>query len=294
LALSLSFVGPSGGRLSAAASSSQRTPIAQLDAEGPGQKFPEVKEALARFNEGNFDGALALLAEAVKQHPELPPARVIMAQLFSAAKQPAAVRSSLEQAVVEAPADPRAYLLLAELALRERRWTEADLLYTKATQTASAFEGSADRKRALRQRGYVGLASVAEARRDWESAQKHLEALLAIDPKSSATLQRLGVALFHQGKTPEALEKLEAAAKIDPAILTPEATIARLYEQAGDRENASKYMAEAWKANPENLETRLAAAQWALGAEQLDLAAEEAKAASPCKEIARPYLCHNR
>jgi len=66
------------------------------EAVGSGQQIQEVTDAVTRFRNGDVDGALALLNTAVKKHAELPPARLMLAQLFAAANQPAAVRDSIE------------------------------------------------------------------------------------------------------------------------------------------------------------------------------------------------------
>jgi len=239
----------------------------------------EIADALKRFRNMDFDGALALLQAAVKKRPELPPARLIMAQWFAQANQAAAVQSSLEQLIIEEPADPEAYVVLGDLALRGRRWAEAGLLYEKGSELLKTFKGSAKRKGPIERRALGGLATVCEARKDWPAAQKQLEALLALDKENAAALQQLGRVLFRQDKPTEALAKLKEAAAIDENVLTPQAILAQLYEQADDRTNAAKYMVEALTVNPRDLRTRLVAAQWSLETEQLENAEQQADAA---------------
>ena len=71
---------------------------------------PEMTEAFNRFNARYFEGALKLLREAAKKNPDLPPAQVMMARLFAQAKAFPMARNALEQAVVEDPNDPDAYI----------------------------------------------------------------------------------------------------------------------------------------------------------------------------------------
>ncbi len=248
-------------------------------AAGAGKQPKEVTDALTRFKNKDFDGALKLLQAAKKKHPELPPAQVVMAQLFAAAKQPAAVRSSLEQAVVGHPDDPEAYLILGDLCMQERRTAEAGLLYAKAGSLAAAFKGSSKRKNILQQRADAGQASAAEVIKDWASAGKHLADWLKLAPSNAMALHRMGRVLFHQDKADEALAKFKEAAKDNKKVLTPEASLAQLYQQAGDRTNATKWMVAALTAAPKDLRTRLVAAQWSLETEQLDQAREQAAAA---------------
>ncbi len=239
----------------------------------------EITDAIARFKQRDFEGTLKLLKQAVKNNPDLPPAQVIMAQWFSQANVPMGARNALEQAVVEAPADPEAYVIMGDVAMRERRVAEAELLYQKADGLNAKFEASVKRKDFLQPRILSGLATIAEVHDNWSEAQKQLEAWLKLDPKSAVALQRLARCLFQQKNADGALEKLKEAAKADAAMLTPEAVLAQLYEQAGDRENAKKWMAAALKAAPKDLKTRLVAGQWALETGQLDEAQSQAVAA---------------
>ncbi len=267
----------------ASVASLQAEPISVDKLEAPAadadKQEPEVAGAVEAFKNQDFDGALKLLQEAAKKHPDLPPPQVIMAQWFSQIKQGGAVRASLERAVIESPDDPEAYIILGDVALHAKRITEAELLYAKANSLLAGFTKSADRKKVLQPRVYSGLAAVAEARGDWPTAQQRLEDWLKIDPNNTASLQRLARALFQQKKTTKALDNLKAAAKADPNVLTPAARLAQFYEQAGDRDNAKKWMIYALQVAPKDLRTRLVATQWALETGQLKEAQQQAAAA---------------
>lgn len=240
------------------------------------QQYQEVKDAVTRFRNGDIDGAKALLVTAAKKYADLPPAEVMLAQLFAAANQGNQVVAWLEEAIKQTPGDPEAYLILGDLAFRGGRVTEAGLMFGKANALLPEFKGAAKRKKALVERISAGLASVAEVGQDWAGAQKHIEAWLAEEPNNANALQRLGRALFQQNKATEALEKFKAAKKASEQVLTPEAILAQLYEAAGDRENAAKMMVAALKAAPNDVPTRLAAAQWSFETEQYDQAKEQA------------------
>jgi tetratricopeptide (TPR) repeat protein len=245
----------------------------------PAAQPQEMTDAVALFKQRDFKGALKLLNQVVKKNPDLPPAQVIMAQLFSQANIPLEARNALEQAVVDAPADPEAYVIMGDIAMREHRVAEAYLLYQKARSLNVEFDESARRKNLLKMRIFSGLAAIAETHEDWSGAQKQLEAWVKIDPKDAAALQRLARCLFQQKDAEGALEKLKEAAKADAKVLTPEAILAQLYEQADDRENAKKWNAEALKVAPKDLNTRLAVGEWAFGTGQLEEAQTQAAAA---------------
>ena len=239
----------------------------------------EQAEAENQFRTGNVEGALSLLHEAVKKDPDLPPAQVLMSRLYMMANFPAGVRRSLEHAVVEEPADPNAYVLLGEIAVGEGRITEAELLFQKAESLMAKFDKNAKLKNDLEMRICSGLASVGEARENWAEVKDQLEALSENRSQQRLTMRRLARCLVEQKQVPEALEDLKKAAKIEPAMVAPEAIVAQLCEQADDHENAKKYMELALTEAPKDLQTRLIAARWAFDTGQLDEALAQANAA---------------
>jgi tetratricopeptide (TPR) repeat protein len=249
------------------------------NAPGSDRRKRELNDALGRFQQGDVDGALARLNDLTRDDPELPPARVILAQFQASANQAAAMRSSLEQAVAETPSDPEAYLILGDLATREGRLTEAGLLCAQADKLVAALSAANPRKQSLDRRAKLGLAWVAEARHDWQAAHGYLDALANSEPGNTGILQRLGQALFHLEKRDEALAKLKAAAEADQNALAAEVLMALLHQEAGDTERAAALMNQAVEANPEDFKTHLAAAQWAMNAQRLDEAARYADAA---------------
>jgi tetratricopeptide (TPR) repeat protein len=246
----------------------------------PAGTTPEEADAIALFNRHDFDGALKRLKEAAKKNPDSPPAQVLMARLCAQAGLAAGMRNSLEQATVEAPTDPEAYLEMGDILLRDGWVSAAELLYRKGGSLLWKFDKSAKRKEALMARTYSGLSLVAEARRDWAGSQKQLEAWLKYDPKSAVAMQRMARCLFQEKNPAAALDRLKAAAKADSKLLTPEAVLAELYEQAGDRENARKWFFAALKAAPNDLATHVAVSHWALDRGEFDLAKTQADAAA--------------
>lgn len=247
-------------------------PTAASSAQVP----PEVKDAFTRFQNRDINGALETLKKAIELHPELPPAEVIMAQFCSSSKQTeGAVRYWLEKATVDNAADPEAYIMMGRAALQENRATEAGLLFAKASQLLAEFKGNEKRKAAMEMATYGQLAQLAMQRKDWKVARENLESLLKLRPDNAATLQMLANALFHEDKLEEAMEKLRAAATADKETLTPEATMAMWYEEAGDRKKAGELMVEALNAKPKDFKTRLTAANWALQTQSFDQARQQ-------------------
>ncbi len=274
--------------LAAAAARLSADPISESDlgksapagtAKPAAAQNPEIAAAIARFQARDVEGALKLLAEAAKKDPDMPPAQVILAQLFSRSNLAAGTRACLEKATFETPDDPEAYLYLGDMAVREGRITEAGLLFEKADSLLNRFTKSAKRKKAMRPMVCGGLASVAEAHGDWRSAQKQLEVWLTLDPNNGVALQRLARCRFEQKDTAGALDKLRRAAKGNPEAMLPEATVAQFFRQAGDQVNAKKWLTAALSAAPKDVKIRLMAAQWAFQSGDLGEAKAQADAA---------------
>jgi tetratricopeptide (TPR) repeat protein len=242
----------------------------------------ELTQAQELFQNKDFDGALKMLRKAVERNSDLPPAQLIMAQLYANANQGGPARTALELAVVEDPKDPEAYLAMADVALAERRVTEADLLLTKASEVVADFKKSAARKKVLSARVANDQAAVAEARGNWAVAQKSLEDWLSLDPKNVAALQRLAKVLFLQNNTSGAEDQLKQIATINrenkQESLNPYAQMARLYESQGKHALAKTKMEFALQMDP-NVQTNLAAAQWAVDCGELTEAKKYAQAA---------------
>jgi tetratricopeptide (TPR) repeat protein len=232
--------------------------------------IPEIAEAAKRFQQRDYDGAVEQLKSAVARNPDLPPANLVMARWFFRANEANLTRVALEKAVVEAPDDPDAFLDSAALALREGRVAEADTMLAKAGTLLQAFHKSEKRRSLMEASLAKSLAAVAESRRDWPLAQKHLEHEWKLRPKDSDVMQRLARVIFYQKKPQEALDLLRKAKETDPLVLAPEARLALFYEEYGDHRNARKWMANAVRLRPQDVPTRLATAQWALQSGELE------------------------
>ena len=264
------------GRLSAEPIAPDSLDVPVPEAEKPPQ---ELTDAAALFNKRNFRGAYEKLVEAVKKNPNLPPANIIMAQFYAQSNNPNGVRGSLERAVIDTPEDPQAYLVLGDIALRERRFAEGRLLFEKAAELLESWQGSKPRKDGMMPQLYSGLAAAAEARSDWDAAQQHLLKWLELDAKSALAMQRLAQCQFRQEKIDEALQSLQAAAKLEPEMLVPEAILAQWFARTGDQTAAKQWLVKALTAAPRDAKARLVAAQWAWETDQLDEAQKQADAA---------------
>jgi tetratricopeptide (TPR) repeat protein len=267
-----------GGTTAAEAQVTTKTLIQNaVDDDGP--QYQDVTDAITRFRSGDIDGARALLERAKRKHPKLAPPEVMMAQLLFLAGRADMARAELEKCTSTVPTDPEPYLIFADLAFSERRVSDAEALFERARTLAEKFDENPKRKRNFQIRALAGLASVAQVREQWKTAEGYLRAWLQLDPDSAPAHQQLGRVLFKQNNARDAFLEYTAAQKADPKAILPELALAQLYEQAGDRDNAARFIDLAVKKAPQDVEVLMAAAQWALATNRLNDAVQYSEAA---------------
>ena len=84
---------------------------------------------------------------------------------------------------------------------------------------------------------------------------KLLADLLKSNSDAAVAHYRLGQVLFELKKQKEAYAELQAAARMDEDIPSPEVTMAQLYDKGKDRANAEKWMKQAVAADPKKAKT---------------------------------------
>ena len=239
---------------------------------------PEMQAAIDKFKTRDFKGAEAMLKEMVAKNPAYPPSGVFLGRLYAGIKQPAAARAAFEQAVRDNPDDPEAYVVFADSALQQRRFTDAVLLYEKGNAIANSYTTNETRKKSLQVRSLNGIAAVTEARGDFPGAEASLNKVLAMEPLNPAALNRLGRVLFQKGTKADEQKAYETFQKLyetNPAKMTRhEINMAKLYQGKGQGKQAEKLVKLALQRDGKNLVTVLSAAQWALETGNADFAEE--------------------
>jgi tetratricopeptide (TPR) repeat protein len=210
----------------------------------------EVNGAINRFRDRDIDGCRAILERVKSNNPKVPPPGVMMSMLWLGVNQLGQARAELEDSVVKFPKDPEPYLMMGDLAFQDRRITDADELFAKATQLTAGFTENGMRRRDFSIRCHAGTAAVAEARKQWGEAEKHLHAWLSLDPRNDSAHLRMGIVLFRLNKPTEALEQFREAKKLNEKVVQPELFMARLYDEVKDSENSKKMYAAAGVAAP--------------------------------------------
>jgi tetratricopeptide (TPR) repeat protein len=240
---------------------------AVADANSP--QYKDVTDAIEKFKNGDLKGAREQLSAMRKTDSRIPPSEILIARLFALAQQLQPARMELERAVVAEPKDPEPYLLFAEVAVQDKRITDAESLLMKAKTLTDAYSENAKRKSNFDIRVNAGLAAVAEARSQWDSAQQYLQNWIKLDAKNASAHMRLGRTLFQLHKPADALKELNTAVSVDSNVVNPYIFMAQLYEEAGQHDDAKKSIGFAVQGNPKDLNVHLLASKWALATNEM-------------------------
>ncbi len=244
----------------------------------------EIEKAGKAVQGGKIDEALKLLQDAVRKHPTLPPAKLMLARLlFNTRELHAQGRAYLEQAAAEQPDHPFVYLSNGDVALNEGRITDALLSCQRALELATAERWTPEQRKAYLSQAHKGLATVCEARRDWAGARTHLTAWLELEPRNGHIHQRLAGVLFFLDKPDDAYAELQKAIKDDPKLDPPMVTMGQLWTGKGDLRKARQWFERATQVEPNRLRVHLAYANWLLQQNEFDQAKAQADAAVKLK-----------
>ncbi len=253
-------------------------PAAELDPAT--RSFLEIKDAIKNFEKRDFDACLKQLAQARMAHPELPPHHALFAKLAFLSNQGPLIRPALESAIGEDPEHPEIFILFGNLALAERRLTDAAVHFEKAKTLAAGKRWTAEQRNRFDRFVLQGNAVVAESRGDWNAARAALGDWLKLEPANAAAHQRLGKALFQLAEHKAAYEQLELSAKADAALEPPAITMAWLFTRSGDLKKAEEWINYASKTAPESVAVQMGSAAWLLEQGRGEEAASHAESAA--------------
>ncbi len=224
----------------------------------------DLEPAVKKLREGRIDEALVLIRQLTAKHPEWTPAPLILSRLLISGGQAVPGRRALERAATEFPDHPEVYLASGALALGEGRYSDARLNFDAALGLTGSGKWDAEHAGFYRREALSGLAAVAEAREDWETARRKLVAVLELEPQNGQVRQRLGAVLFRLDKQEEAFETLKQAVQDTPALEPAAVTMGRLMTQKGNARKAEEWFDHALKLEPSSVRVRAARASWLL------------------------------
>jgi Flp pilus assembly protein TadD len=244
--------------------------------------YQELEAARDHLKQGKPGEAFDDLKKATASHPELPPARCLMALLYFSAGGHDQGVAQLEQASVEAPEHPEIYTAFGKLAIAERRLTFARLAFEKAQGLKTPSAWTPARKAEFDRTCHQGLAYLAEARQDWERARAHLVASLEGDSKNGIDRHRLARALFWLGRRDEAYAELRKGSEADVRLEPAAVAMSRLYTQDHKPDKASEWLEKGVKDAPTDPRVRIAIANMML---ERNLAAEAEKQVQSARSL---------
>jgi len=228
----------------------------------PGQQ--NVREAVALFRSNQIAECRAKLIQARALNPALPPADTFLAILFLSVGKTAPAMDSLDQAIVNTPEDPEAYVLLADLALKDGQRTVADLGYQKAETLLPGIREFEKRHQALQIRIRAGMSSLAELRGQYAKAEELLKQWDALNPESPVIYGSLGRIYFRQKKYDEAREAFARLTELETNSPPVEIVMGRLFGETGMKEEAKLEMEKAAEMHPDDARVRMAIVKWAI------------------------------
>ena len=273
-------VGATFGQSTSAPASSGETPEDPFTVEWligdsvslSNQKYPEVESAIQRFKNGDVAGAKEFLDAAFKKNPKLPPTEVSLSKMFFVARDVERGRMLLEAAITTTPADPEAYLLLADQSFAEGRTAESHAMFTMAQSMVNKFNDSPKRRRNFDIKVLAGLAAVQERRQQWSAAETLLKKWLEFDPDSVAAHQRYGVVLYKLNNSAQALAEFAKCRKLQATYQHPQVTLGQLYYQEGKKDEAKQAFEKAYAEEPANETTARSYAEWLIQQNELEKA----------------------
>ena len=222
------------------------------DASGATGSQQAIAAAHQAFVQRDIAKCLQLLRLAVAEKPNLPPAKLILADMHLRAEQRGAGRGLLEEVALEDPNHPELYRLFGGLAMVENRWTEGVMAFEKALSLpapATWDQGQTEQFTLSCQRG---LAIIAQRRGDWNSAGEVLAKLVEHSPKDANLRDSWATALCHQGQFDKAFEQFQLAKVYNPKMLPPELSLGIMLVEQGRTRDADTWFARAVAANKGN------------------------------------------
>ncbi|MDD3469898.1 MAG: tetratricopeptide repeat protein [Thermoguttaceae bacterium] len=234
-----------------------------------------MQEALQLFMQGDEAGAIAK-ADAYNQTQEVKiPSKVRIAVLALQLRNTTKARQLFHEVLKDEPTTPEPYIILADWNRGQGNLIEAQLLYEKGLSLVATQEDNSRTKNSKIQ-ALTGLAQIANTLDDFVALRSDADQLLAIDAENVAGLISLSTCLFESGDLEGSLAKLEEVKKVAPeALISPKVTISRSFQNKDDLDSARKWMIDAIKEDPKNVQIRLAAADWALQTNQLKQAVDQ-------------------
>jgi Flp pilus assembly protein TadD len=225
----------------------------------PSDAQPHLMLGVALNGVGKFDEAIAQFDEAAKIEPKLPTLLTNHALALIGQKKPDEAEKELLKAIEEAPGDVRPVAALADFYLAsEKTFDKAYTYAQKATSMASDSPAAylllarVEKRQKKYQDAVNSIAEALKMAKDWpeawyalgstyeeagdkEKAEKSYRTLVEKQPKNPASLLTLASFLVDQGKTDDAAEVISKIRALNPPKEITEAVNALEHKDGGDK-----------------------------------------------------------
>ena len=228
-----------------------------------------LQDAISLFANRKPKEAKQRLQDYAAKNKNFPPVDLMTATLAYAINDAPSGKLLLEQAAVKNPDYPDIYFSFGQLALSQRRLTDADAQAEMALQkiTGSTTFDQVQLNH-FKERYYKIKYSTAKARGQWDKARGFVKELEAVSPQSTQTIVAKAELAFEDGDTDQATSLLrQLNNKPNIGKLGPELTIANWFQRKGKLETANLWVRKASAAHEDDADTQTAAARWAIARE---------------------------
>ena len=264
-----------------------RQMLIALDAAIPfavvgGDAEADVQEAARQFLAGKVDDSLASLAALREKYPSMPPAPMLISNMFYAISNPDLGNRWLERTVTEAPDHPAAYLAFARTAASQKRFADCEALLEKSQRLINGGTWTEEQNK-LFTIAYLELQADAFIfRQQLDQARSNLLRLKEMFPNNGQISVRLAQVEFDMKNVEKSIEYLNNAIQLGQKIRMHEVIVSDWSQQQGDYENSSSRISRAAEKYSDNASVLTDYARWLLQNERLD---ESAAAVSKVEQL---------
>ena len=183
--------------------------------------------------------AVANLTELVRENPDNPRARVLLADALAADGRYRQAYDQYQAALTLSPDDPTALAGLANLAMVQDDWRTAEGYWLKIIELLSANQMSAADMRL--EKAYFYLGTTYMELKEYEDAARALREALRMQRDASDTHFLLGIAYREMGIDTKFRDELETALMFDPLMADANYEYALLLLAEGDEAAAAEH-----------------------------------------------------
>ena len=209
-----------------------------------------MREGMVKLADGDYDGAVQLLARAVVTAPQEPLARVLLGSAYYWQGQVDQAMQEYQEALKLDPDNAQAHQLMG-------------IAYAWKGDVESAYRefGTAAQEEPGRPDVQMNLGSVELTRGRLPQALDRFRAAVRLDPSHPLYHYQLGLLYIRLGREADAQDELESALRLYPAYQDALLELAALRERAGDLSGAQSRFEEAVKLKPRDAVARFRLAE---------------------------------